>query len=444
MHTPTRPQRFLDPFQPFSAAASGTPWAPVTLAIACVALLAGCKAQSSPDYARPLPSGARALRKVPPDQWPSFALAHQDADGTLDEALRRSLGWFAKASTAQFYPIEGITHEQARLSVLALLDAVSQSRSSEQFESIVRSEFDLYTSVGWDGRGTVLFTGYYSPIFNASRTPTSEYRYPLYARPNDLESDPITGDVLGRRVGAVLIRYPARAQIETSPQALGLEGRELVYMRDRFESYVVQVNGSARLQMTDGTTMHIGYAGSNGRDYTSIGQLLVRDGVIDKSELSLPALRAYFRKHPERLDRYIQKNERYVFFQPFAGDQWPAGSLGFKVTPWRSLATDKSIFPRGGAVFVVTQVPTATGAAGGTAVATRPFAQLMVDQDTGGAIRAAGRADMYMGIGPQAETVAGRQAAEGRLYYLFLKPQHLNAWRQRDDTAPIPVADAPT
>ena len=45
-----------------------------------------------------------------------------------------------------------------------------------------------------------------------------------------------------------------------------------------------------------------------------------------------------------------------------------------------------------------------------------------LDQDTGGAIRAAGRCDVYMGVGDRAGELAGGTYREGRLYYLFVKP----------------------
>lgn len=396
-----------------------------------VAIIPGCKTHQKPDYGRQLPPGARALHRVDPAHWPSFAEAFAAADGDLSDALDRSLGWFTIPSTRQFFPIEDITHERARLSVFALSRILDESDSSQVFESVLRQHFDLYMSVGWNNRGTVLFTGYYSPVFRASRTRQGEYRYPLYTRPADLSIDSATGKILGRRVGATHVRYPARAQIEEAPEQLGLVGRELVFLRDKFEAYVVHVNGSARLTLTDGATMHIGYAGSNGRAYTSIGKLLIRDAAIHEDKMNLFTLRRYFATHPDRLDEYARHNERYIFFQEYSGDAWPAGSLGFKVTPWRTVATDKRLFPRGCAVLVNTLVP--TDRMGTFRTTFVPFSQLMVDQDTGGAIRAAGRVDLYMGIGSESELLAGRQAAEGRLYYLFLRADRLDWWRQEMD-----------
>ena len=189
--------------------------------------LSGCKSQMAPDYARPLPPGTSALRKLPPDQWPSFTAAWKGADHGLLVALESGLSWFDKPSTRQFFPMEGISHEQARLSVGALIELLNNAQSAGAFESRLHEEFDIYTSVGWDGHGTVFFTGYFSPVFPASQQREGDYQFPIYRRPDDLVSDPVTGEILGRRVGQAHIRYPRRARIEAGPESLGLVATSL-------------------------------------------------------------------------------------------------------------------------------------------------------------------------------------------------------------------------
>jgi membrane-bound lytic murein transglycosylase A len=373
----------------------------------------GCKKQAvAPDYARPLGPGEHALRKLAPEEWPDFSTALARRDVALIQAMDRSLSWYVKPSTRKFFPVNDITHEQAHASVFRLRQLLNTTASPQELTSALRQEFDVWQSIGWDRKGTVLYTGYFSPIFEASAVQTSEFTHPLYRRPADLVSDPVTGEVQGQRVGDQTVSYPRRKAIEQSQM---MAGHELVWLREKFDAYIIQVNGSARLQMTDGTVQYIGYAGNNGHDYTSIGKMLVKEGKIEPDQLNLKTIREYFRRRPDMLDHYTQNNDRFVFFQPYTGDQWPAGSLGVKVTAMRSLATDKQIFPRGCVTLVTTRSP----AAGGR------FEQLMVDQDTGGAIRAAGRADIYMGIGEQAEEMAGRQYAEGQMYYLVLKPANV-------------------
>ncbi len=385
----------------------------LSMCIVALGLLPGCNraAVAPPDYSRPLPPGASALRLVTdPARVPDMSSAvRQLSDPGFQQALANSITWYDIPSTQGLFPVAGISHVHAQTSAWALLQI---SRSPNPLGEI-HSNFDVYESVGYDGSGIVFFTGYYSPVFKASRTRTANFQYPLYKKPADLSTNPLTGEVMGS--------YPTRSQLESSNS---LAGTELVYLATRLDAYIIQVNGSAKLEMTDGSTMYVGYAGTNGHEYTSIGQELVKDGKINPDRLSLPTLRAYFQSNPGELDGYIKRNDRFVFFREYSGDTWPAGSLGFKVTPRRSLATDKSIFPRACVVLVTTD----KGPSGGWAM---PTSQLMLDQDTGGAIRAPGRGDIYFGIGPSAEANAGRQAAEGRMYYLLLKRDCVQAWYDR-------------
>jgi len=144
--------------------------------------------------------------------------------------------------------------------------------------------------------------------------------------------------------------------------------------------------------------------------------MLVDDEKIPRDRMSLAAMIDYFKRHPGQVDRYVRQNPRYVFFRLSEGT--PHGSLNEPVTPWRTIATDKSIFPRAALAFVSTTLPRPEGGL----IVTRPYDGFVLDQDTGGAIRAAGRCDIYMGEGDRAGQLAGQTYQEGRLYYLFLKP----------------------
>ncbi len=383
----------------------------------------GCQRPvDEPAYATPLPEGAFALRRIDdPAQRPDLAaVADQLRDDALRRALDRSLAWYARPSTQQHFPLGPVSHAHARASVYAMRQ-ITELPSDEAL-AVLEQEFDVWVSVGWDGQGTVFYTGYYAPVFHASRARQGPYQYPLYKRPDDLATDPATGEVLGRRVGERRYApYPSRAELERSG---ALRGRELVYLPSRLHAYMIEVNGSARLNMTDGSTLYVGFAGTNGHDYTSIGQLLVADGYIDENRLTLSAIERHFERYPDQLEGYIRQNDRFIFFKEYDADTWPAGSLGVRVEPMRTLATDKSIFPRGAPVLVDTTMPRGGGGE-------RRVRQLMVDQDTGGAIRAAGRADIFYGIGDRPGHLAGQQAAEGRLYYLLLRRDRVQAWHDR-------------
>ncbi len=217
--------------------------------------------------------------------------------------------------------------------------------------------------------------------------------------------------------------YYNREQIEDNHL---LDGHELVFLSNRFDAYVITVQGSARLQLTDGRTYEVGYNGNNGYDYVSPGHQMLADGLITKDQLNLRGLRSYFNAHPDAMDKYLHLNQRYIFFSERPGG--PFGSLNQPVTPLATIATDKSVYPRAMPSFVVTTVPSGTGDA--------PYQAIMLDQDTGGGIRASGRCDLYMGIGPQAEELAGREMATGKLYYLAIKPELMNQKAPVTEIAP--------
>jgi len=366
---------------------------------------------SGPDYNRPLPPGASALIPLGPDEA-APNLGHVWLErASVRPALENSLRWTRMDYANQFFPIAGITHERALRSLQRFSELMEESTSPEQFETAVAQEFQVYKSAGWDGRGGgVLYTAYYTPILDGSLWPDDVYRYALYALPPDLEKA-VDGTILGQRTEAGLAPYPSRRIIEANRLLDGME-LELVYLRDPLDAFIAHVNGSAIVRLNDGTDVRLGYSGKNGRKYTSLGAELVKDGFIGADQLSLSSIRAWARAHPDLVTAYLDRNASYVFFTPIDGP--PRGSLNVTVSPQRTLATDKALFPRGAIVYVDTTLPMEHG---GRAV----FRQLMFDQDTGGAIRTAGRADIYLGMGPEAEHRAGSTRSTGQLYYFFLR-----------------------
>jgi membrane-bound lytic murein transglycosylase A len=393
--------------------------------IGLLVLMIGCQSQqvadnrpAGPDYSRPLPPGSSALRLITDERhYPDLAAAYHHRDAYLTEALAQSLIWFAAPSSRQFFPFEGITHEQARASIVAMKNLIEQSPSEYAFLADVRRMFHVFQSVGYNGRGTVLFTGYYAPDFPASRARTERFTHPLYTRPNDLVTDPATGEPRGRQTAdGRVVPYYTRAEIEASNM---FAGSELVWVEDALAAFIIHVNGSAKLRLRDGSLMYIGYAGKTDRPYRSLGNAMVDAGLLEPDEVSIQSIRRVFQQRPRRVTELMNVNESYVFFTEYDGGNWPAGSLGVKVTPEASLATDKKIYPRGGVVLVDTDTITYTGGH-------RRFLRFMLDQDTGGAIRAPGRADIFLGIGERVGILAGQQYAEGELYYLFLKPEYVD------------------
>lgn len=382
------------------------------------AFIAGCKTRPKKiepiRYDRPLPAGQSALRKITdPYEIPDFTMACLDLPD-LRAAIDRSLNYLAKPSSRTYFPISGITHKQAVDSLNAFAELLDSGLTGSGLNAAIRDRFDVYMSVGCDDQGTVLFTGYYTPIFNGSFVRTERFRYPLNKAPDDLVKGP-GGTILGQRgPDGRITQYPPRAVIEGANM---LRGRELVWLEDPFESYIAHVQGSAKIKLPDGELTTVGYAANNGHEYRSVAKELIKDGRITAAQMSLSAMIDYFKSHIDQVATYVRRNPRYVFFRKEDGP--PRGSLNEPVTTMRTIATDKSIFPRGCLTFISTTLPRTVG--GG--VASRLYSGFALDQDTGGAIRAPGRCDVYMGEGDMAGRLAGQTYQEGKLYYLFLKSE---------------------
>ena len=395
----------------------------VLCALFSVLWLVGCRTQeeAKTPYDRPLLPGQPALRKITnPHEIPDFTMACLDLVD-LRPAIDNSLNYLRKPSSQRFFPPLGtpyggageISHTLAVDSLNAFAELLDSGLTIRGLNEAIRERFDVYMSVGCDDRGTVLFTGYYTPIFDGSLVRTERFGYPLYKMPDDLEKG-LDGEILGRRgAGGQLLQYPSRVEIEESRM---LEGTELVWLGDPFEVYIAHVQGSAKIRQPDGELITVGYAANNGYEYKSVSKELVKDGRISSEQLSLSAMIAFFKKNKELVDTYVRRNPRFVFFKIEDGP--PRGSLNEPVTAFRSIATDKSIFPRGCLTFISTTLPRARGGA----VVNQLYSGFALDQDTGGAIRAPGRCDVYMGQGDTAGKLAGQTYQEGRLYYLFLKP----------------------
>ncbi len=313
----------------------------------------------------------------------------------------------AKAKQAyQDYQMTEFSREKVIASLRRFRTLLFTSKTPQQLQQAVEREFVFYQSVGHDNQGTVSFTGYFQPVYKASRYPTAEYRYPLFRKPSDFETWEAP--------------HPTRRDLEGT-DGLGfnstIRGDELVWLNDRLKAYLIQVQGSAKLELTDGTIMTIGYNGATDYPYSSLGKELIKDGKVPAEEMSLPRLTRYLEEHPAELSIYLPRNKRFIFFKETGGR--PAyGSLNVPVTDERSIATDKSIMPPGALALINTQIPQINQQ---SQVETPIVSRYVLDQDTGSAIKGAGRVDIFFGTGDVAKTKAGLVDWTGDLYYLLLK-----------------------
>jgi membrane-bound lytic murein transglycosylase A len=305
------------------------------------------------------------------------------------------------------YTIPGITRDRVIRSLTRFRQLVRTSGDAAQLWAAVQKEFVFYQSIGRDGLGNVLFTAYYEPVYDASRTPTSEYRYPLYRLPPNLKSWSKP--------------HPTRKQLEGKDGLQAdkgkLKGLELFWLRDRLEAYLIHIQGSAKLRLTDGTITTVGYAGNTAYNYSSIGKALADDGKLPLENLTMPVIWQYFHQNPQELDNYLPRDRSFVFFQENYGR--PAtGSISVPLTADRSIATDKSIMPPGALALIHAPLPYADA---NQKIQFNTVSRYVLDQDTGGAIKGAGRVDYFLGTGKVAQQRAGMTVSNGYLYYLLLK-----------------------
>lgn len=275
-------------------------------------LLLGCTAATTPLTAATPPVDPLPLTVVSTDQLPKGLAKDQQlwkkVNGqkgdykalltAIDHSLEY-LGTDKAQKDYQDYKVPGITRDRVSRSLRRFRQLVVQAKSPKALETAVKREFQFYQSIGNDQKGNVDFTGYYEATYPASRQPTAEFRYPLYQAPADLKQWPKP--------------HPTRAELEGSDGLQAsqgpLKGLELVWLRDRIQAFLVQVQGSARLGLTDGTEMTVGYAGKTAHPYTSIGKALIADGKFTLEELSLPVVLQYFEENPQDLDLYIPKTK---------------------------------------------------------------------------------------------------------------------------------------
>jgi membrane-bound lytic murein transglycosylase A len=288
------------------------------------------------------------------------------------------------------------------------------------------ARFDLIPSSGDPASDAVLFTGYYQPVIEASLVPTSEYAYPIYGKPADLIVGeqislaplPTAEKIVGRLNGEAFMPYYSRRDIDHHG-ALRDRGYEIAWVKNPVDLFFMHIQGSGVLQLADGRRLHVGYAAANGRPYRSIGRLLIDNGKIPQDEMSMQRLRRYFAEHPAEQSEIMAHNESYVFFRFLGGG--PLGTLEVPVTPDRSIATDLRLFPKGALAFAVADTPIIDGT--GQLTGWRPFSRFVLNQDSGGAIRGAQRADLYFGTGAEAGAAAGYMNRQGKLYFVLLKEQ---------------------
>lgn len=298
--------------------------------------------------------------------------------------------------------------------------AAQGARGSRHF---FEANFTPYRIVQTEGPAKVvdsgLITGYYEPLLRGSRWASAAYPVALYAPPDDLltiDLGELFPELKGKRVrgrvqGKKVVPYYTRGELAAQPV---LKGKELVWVDNAVDAFFLEVQGSGRVQLTDGTTVRLAYADQNGQPYRSIGRYLVDQGQMTLDQASAQEIRRWVAAHPERKQEVLNANPSVVFFREERIDDpalGPKGALAVPLIAGRSLAVDPQVVPLGAPVFLATTQPSSDV----------PLRRLVMAQDTGGAIRGTNRGDLFWGTGPVAGESAGRMKQQGRMWLLWPK-----------------------
>lgn len=288
--------------------------------------------------------------------------------------------------------------------------------STPQVRSFFEQHLVPWQSFGPDRTATGLVTGYYEPLIKGSRTRSAQHPWPVHAPPEDMLTIDLSSvypdlknlRLRGRLEGNRVVPYWSRAELAQRQDKLPLP--VLFWASDSIDLFFLQVQGSGRIELPDGSQARIGYADQNGHPYQSIGRWLISQGQLSADKASMEGIKQWARDNPSRLAEMLNSNPSYVFFRELpASNSGPIGALGVPVSEGRSIAIDPAHVPLGAPVFLATSWP----------LSERPLNRLVMAQDTGGAIKGPVRVDFFWGFGAKAGAEAGRMRQQGQVWVLL-------------------------
>jgi membrane-bound lytic murein transglycosylase A len=298
----------------------------------------------------------------------------------------------------------------------------ANAASSQGLRAFFEQYFEPYTVLkvtGSQREDSGLVTGYYEPQLMGSRTFSAAFNTPLYSTPPDLlivDLASLYPELKGKRVrgrlqGNRVVPYYSRAELGADTS---IRGHEIVWVNDALDAFLLQVQGSGRVQLPGGEIIRLQYDEQNGHPYQSIGRYLIDKGLLTTEQATLPGIRQWLMQNPSRMQEVLNANPSVVFFREERLDdptQGPKGAFGVPLTAGRSIAVDPSSVPLGAPVFLATTQPASE----------QPLERLVMAQDTGGAIRGVVRADFFWGYGAEASGLAGKMRQTGRMWLLWPK-----------------------
>jgi membrane-bound lytic murein transglycosylase A len=314
-----------------------------------------------------------------------------------------------------------LTKGDLKKGLTEFLQLLDLKLSPREFNSQLKKKFYFYRG-GVGKQKRILFTGYYTPVIEASRVRTAKYKYPLYTIPGHSPNVRLIGHSSKPSAKSRPPLAPdswrefTREQIDRKG-VLRQRGLEVAWLKDDLERFFLHIQGSGWLLFPDGKRMGVRYLAANNHKYKGIGKLMIADGVLKPSESSMQGIKRFLRANPQAIEKYFFQNKRYIFFT--LTDEGPQGSGGGELIGERSIATDKSIYPAGGLAFIRLRMPVVDST--DKIVRWKTTSRFVVDQDTGSAIRGPGRADFYFGAGKRSGVKAGHYKEWSEIIYLLPK-----------------------
>lgn len=366
--------------------------------------------------------------KLSEKQYPLFK--DTLANPSLARALEQSIHYYGKIPGDRMFKLGEYSYSASHMkrSLVFFLGFIQTQPSLDELTVFIKKYFDLFQSRGRNEKAEVLFTGYYEPSLQGSLTrDEKKYPIPLYSFPRDLVridlprfSSRYKGEpTLSARItkNNKVVPYFTRAEIN-GRKDFYLQAHPIAWVSSLTDRFFLEIQGSGRVELENGGLLRVHYDGKNGHPYRSIGKYLIDQGEIPREKMSMQAIRAWLKANPHRRKEVFHHNPSFVFFRTEKGG--PFGSIGVPLTPLRSIATDRSVFPRGALCFVETSMPSINSPQSSTDQWGR-VSGFVLNQDTGGAIKGPGRVDFFCGHGPWAEFTAGHLSHLGSIYVLVLK-----------------------
>jgi peptidoglycan lytic transglycosylase A len=276
------------------------------------------------------------------------------------------------------------------------------------------------------GEADGLLTGYFEPIVHGSRFPDRVFHFPLYRRPPDLIAAghkpgsiafPNKGRIGRLNAKNELVPYYDRGAIEAG--ALDGQRLEICWLKDPLDVLAIQLQGSGRIILEDGTPLRVTYDSHNGHPFHSINHALTERNLIARDGMSMQRIRDWMLANPDEAAKVRATNPSYVFFRitALSNEGEAVGGEGVPLTPGRSIAIDRQ-HDYGTPFFIEADLPIAS------VKSLSSFNRLVIAQDTGSAIVGPARADIYWGAGDEAGRIASRIRHRGR--FVMLIPRELD------------------